>query len=242
MQELENKCRCNIHIYHYVSYSYSAVNLEKDSRCNGSKALIFGQEGESSASYAEIRPKTDISERESYTIMCWIKLKRYNTKTDSYQVILADLTTQKYMFAIIHGGKLSLNSRVFGKSTLRLKEAHERVRLHKWVHTAATWDGYEIKLYVDGKEMDGNTLDSSLKNEGSFESETAYIGGYPGLHQFNGSIMDLFVIGTALSRANIMSVFKGEFINKKLEKRWIWIWRRHFNGVSNPNNFLPGRI
>lgn len=219
MQELENKCRCNIHIYHYVSYSYSAVNLEKDSRCNGSKALIFGQEGESSASYAEIRPKTDISERESYTIMCWIKLKRYNTKTGSYQVILADLTTQKYMFAIIHGGKLSLNSRVFGKSTLRLKEAHERVRLHKWVHTAATWDGYEIKLFVDGKEMDGNTLDSSLKNEGSFESETAYIGGYPGLHQFNGSIMDLFVIGTALSRANIMSVFKGEFINKKLEKR-----------------------
>lgn len=219
MQELENKCRCNIHIYHYVSYSYSAVNLEKDSRCNGSKALIFGQEGESSASYAEIRPKTDISERESYTIMCWIKLKRYNTKTDSYQVILADLTTQKYMFAIIHGGKLSLNSRVFGKSTLRLKEAHERVRLHKWIHTAATWDGCEIKLYVDGKEMDGNTLDSSLKNEGSFESETAYIGGYPGLHQFNGSIMDLFVIGTALSRANIMSVFKGEFINKKLEKR-----------------------
>ena len=75
-------------------------------------------------------------------------------------------------------------------------------------------DGHDL-WGKDGKEMDGNTLDSSLKNEGSFESETAYIGGYPGLHQFNGSIMDLFVIGTALSRANIMSVFKGEFINKK---------------------------
>lgn len=123
------------------------------------------------------------------------------------------------MFVIIYGGKLFLNSRVFGKSIFRLKEVYEQVCLYKWVYIVVIWDGYEIKLYVDGKEMDGNMLDFLLKNEGFFESEIVYIGGYLGFYQFNGLIMDLFVIGMVFLWVNIMSVFKGEFINKKLEKR-----------------------
>ena len=185
--------------------------IREEGRCDGSNALTFGQVEDASASYVEIWLKTDINERESYTIMCWIKLKRYSTETE---IILVDWALQKYMFTIIHG-KPSLKNRVSGKNLWRMKTAHERIRLHCWIHAAATWDGDNIALYVNGQEIDGKISDVLAENKRSSESGTAYVGGHPSFeksYQFQGSVMDLFVIGTVLSRDTIRSIFRGDFL------------------------------
>ena len=106
-------------------------------------------------------------------------------------------------------GRISLGSRA---KLWKMKTAHERIPLDKWVHTAATWDGYNITLYVDGQEMYGKSFDSPATKDSSYESANAFIGGhqYYEEYQFNGSIMDLFVFGTVLSRDNIMKVYQGK--------------------------------
>lgn len=183
--------------------------------------MTFNQGEDGAVSYAKIWPSTDISKRESYTIACWIKLKSYISNKDYIQVIYSDWIREKFRLAI-QSGKVSLFSKAFDGKWI-IKRAHARIPLRQWIHVAVTLDGYTITLYVDGEEWDGYSFDSPNNSSGSPDSSpdrTAFIAGNPYFNndQFLGSVMDLYVFGIALSRDNIINVYKGELFRYRLMK------------------------
>lgn len=192
--------------------SYSPSVFLTGGRCPGSFAVTFDLTENAQVSFAEVWPSTDIGKRKSFSIACWIKLTSYQNKDGYTQVIYSDSAREKFMLGIESGKIFLLSSKAFdGK--LWMKKAHERIPLNKWTHLAAVWDGRIIKLHVDGKERDGYSLDS-LKRQYDSESVTAFIAGNPNYnfkdYQFLGSIMDLYVFGTALPRDDIIKVYKGK--------------------------------
>lgn len=181
-------------------------------RCPDSYAVTFDPKENVKSSFAEVWPSTDISKRKSYSIACWIKLKSYLSKNDYTQVIFSDSAREKFMLGI-QSGKMFLLSSKAPDGKLWMKTAHERIPLNKWTHVTATWDGHIITLYVDGEERDGRSLDSP-KTPDSSSDKTAFIAGNPNRdfnnNQFLGSVMDLYVFGNALSRDNVIEVYKGK--------------------------------
>ena len=82
----------------------------------------------------------------------------------------------------------------------------EKVSLNTWTHVVITWDQDKgsVLIFIDGKTLGKQTISP---RETSFYLPTGkpyQIGndGHPD-HQFYGSVMDLYVFGTALSQDEI---------------------------------------
>lgn len=194
--------------------SYSESVFLTGGRCPGSYAVTFDPTEHAQVSFAEVWPSTDIGKRKSFSIACWIKLNSYQSNTDYKQVIYSDPARENFQLGIQYG-KIFLLSSKASDGKLWMKIAYERIPIKNWTHVAAIWDGGIIKLYVDGEERDGYSLDSPKRQDSSFgESATAFIAGNPNYnfkdYQFLGSIMDLYVFGTALSRDDVTKVYKGK--------------------------------
>ena len=74
------------------------------------------------------------------------------------------------------------------------------IPLNKWIHLVVTWNKEECKvfIYADGVEIAYRTFSSSAKFYSS-SGRLYMVGNDQQDHQFQGSVMDLFVFGTALS-------------------------------------------
>ena len=82
--------------------------------------------------------------------------------------------------------------------------ASSEIPLNKWIHLVVTWnkEACKVFIYADGVEIAYRTFSSSAK----FYSSSGHlyvVGNDQQDHQFQGSVMDLFVFGTALSLAEI---------------------------------------
>ena len=76
----------------------------------------------------------------------------------------------------------------------------KEIPLKKWIHLVVTWNNKagKVFIYADGVEIAYRTFPTSAKFYDS--SRHLYVvGNAKKTHQFQGSVMDLFVFGTALS-------------------------------------------
>ena len=76
----------------------------------------------------------------------------------------------------------------------------KEIPLKKWIHLVVTWNNEagKVFIYADGVEIAYRTFSTSAKFYDS--SRHLYVvGNAKKTHQFQGSVMDLFVFGTALS-------------------------------------------
>ena len=85
--------------------------------------------------------------------------------------------------------------------------ASKKVSLNAWTHVVITWDHEKgsVVIYLDGKKVGSETISPM---ETSFNPPTGKLyqignDGHPDDHQFYGSVMDLYVFGTALSTGEI---------------------------------------
>ena len=85
--------------------------------------------------------------------------------------------------------------------------ASNKISLNTWTHVVITWDHDKgsVLIYIDGKNVGTKTISP---RETSFYLPTGkpyQIGNddHPSDHQFDGSVMDLYVFGTALSQDEI---------------------------------------
>ena len=172
--------------------------------CPGSKAAHFSHND----SYASV-PNINITKCD-FTIAFWIK------STGVGGPIIAFRTVSGKLFYIAMKESIIFLS-IY--NTL----AREDFRISDWNHIAITCDKFKIKVFVNGTERE---LQQSL-NEHFFVSSADHgepycaIGNNPhffkipllgGLtsHSFIGSVMDLYVIGRALSVGEIADIFTGD--------------------------------
>jgi hypothetical protein len=83
----------------------------------------------------------------------------------------------------------------------------------EWVHVAGTWDGAELKLYVNGDPVGSKATsvaimdDSSLQVDiGAAEKVTSF-GGRAGF--FDGMIDEVYVFDRALDDTEVADLFNG---------------------------------
>ena len=168
--------------------------LFAEGRCPGRKAAFFNQTN----SFART-PKIDLNDQ-SFTIACWIKQTSwvpdelaaiYGDWYDPWQFLLS-IKNQEIIF---HRHQKGAEEWFSFKST--------SIRSDTWTHVAVTWDHVKraVYIYADGKEIGYRSYVSGVTYYGL--TGKLYQVGDDGHtrknHQFHGSIMDLYVFGTALT-------------------------------------------
>jgi len=82
----------------------------------------------------------------------------------------------------------------------------------KWHHIAATYDGAQQRIYLDGTlEISGNKTGDS-GGESTYPIVIGDNGKYPGSRVFNGSIADVAVFTNALSASDVYAVYNASWI------------------------------
>ena len=185
--------------------SFNGSQFFVEGRCPGSKAPIFNQ----SNSFATA-PIINLNGR-SFTISCWIKQTNF---TPPDQAIYGDWHSPWQFFLFTKNRMINFQRHAFGYQqwwNLGIK-----LSLSNWTHVAVTWDHVTgtVLIYADGKEVARKQYTPS---DYSFYTPTGKpyrIGndGHWNNHQFHGSVMDLYVFGTALS-LNEINKLRGKRLN-----------------------------
>ena len=77
------------------------------------------------------------------------------------------------------------------------------ISLHVWHHVAGTWDGTNIRLYIDGALIGTSGATGPLTLGSTYAGIGAWTAGY--VNEFNGAIDEFAIYGTALSAARILA-------------------------------------
>ena len=152
-----------------------------------------------SHSYA-LAPIITLNDR-SFTIACWIKQTKW--VFDELGAIYGDWYYPRQFLLGAKNQKIVFQRYQSENDELDLWSIESsNVTLDTWTHVAVTWDhvtGF-VLIYVDGKLKRARSYPGSS----TFVQPTGWryqIGkdGHWNGHQFHGSVMDLYVFGTALS-------------------------------------------
>ena len=193
-----------------ISFSYfSLIGSPSftEGRCPGSKALFLNQ----SHSYA-LAPIVILNDR-SFTIACWIKqTKRVFNELGA---IYGDWYNPRQFLLSSKNQKIVFQRYQYDNALWELWSIESaNVTLDTWTHVAVTWDHVNglVSIYADGKL----NKERFYPRSSTFAQPTGWryqIGkdGHWNGHQFNGSVMDLYVFGTALSMEQINKL-RGESI------------------------------
>jgi RHS repeat-associated protein len=85
--------------------------------------------------------------------------------------------------------------------TSRTLDAGVAISIGAWHHLATTWDGYTIRIYIDGALAAFTASGAG----GLSESGNAQVGGFNGANFFNGALDEVAVYGSALSPGRILA-------------------------------------
>lgn len=154
--------------------------------------------------YVWIANTSDLQITEALTISAWIKGDSWGSGSD-VDVILrkGEGNPNNYQLAVADG-RLSLS--LDGNDGNGF-EADTVLSTGVWHHVAGTWDGAEVRLYVDGV-MDHASPFSRSAPIGT-DNRTLYLGGRSGADQFDGTLDDVRLYRRALCPDEIESLGHG---------------------------------
>ncbi len=150
---------------------------------------------------ASINPST-------ITVSAWIKVTTPGAFESIFSKDNSGGGTRVWQFRKESGGTVTLI--VFRNSDSTNSQAQSSVSVDdgKWHFVTGTWDGTNIKVFVDGVQSGGSTAFSGILKQG--QSNDAYIGmietGLPGF--FPGSIDDVRIYNRALTASEIQALYK----------------------------------
>ncbi|XP_022786928.1 uncharacterized protein LOC111327089 [Stylophora pistillata] len=205
-----------------VSFS-SSVSFTKG-RCPHIKAADFFAK----TSYATV-PTTHITPCD-FTIAFWMKIPSHHFNTFRNTVVFTAISTDGHpLFLSLSKQKGEgihfLWGRMFGLLT-KLVVSIGQIRFDQWTHLAATCQETKvIRLYVDGVHQTASVkrntshqifnYHSDMAEPSNFSNSYYYIGGWPFKDRFSirsveffGSLMNLHVIGVALTPDEIYDLYK----------------------------------
>jgi hypothetical protein len=90
----------------------------------------------------------------------------------------------------------------------------------KWHHVAGTFDGKQMNLYVDGKQIGSKAIEGKLNTQ---STQPMKIGSY-GAEPFHGDLNDVRLYRSGLSKIHIKSIADGD--QKVAEDTLVGSWKR----------------
>jgi hypothetical protein len=167
------------------------------SRCNGVGTFDFNGSG----NYISIPNASHLQPTSAMTITGWIRGDSWSSGTD-VDVILrkGEDNPNNYQLAIADG-RVALYLDDSDTSGIR---GNTVLATGQWYHVAATWDGTDVRIYLNG-QLD-NTPTSRTGTIGT-DTRPVYIGGRTGADYFNGMIYDVQFYNYALTQAEINALF-----------------------------------
>lgn len=146
---------------------------------------------------------------DSATVAAWFQADSF-TVADGRVISRANGTAadnHDYMISTVSvGAESRLRARLNTGSTTTLVASSGALQVGSWYHTAMTYDGATMRLYLDGAEVASTPLTGTLQ---SSPSSSATIGNQPGgigERPFDGSIDDVRLYGRALTPAEISAL------------------------------------
>ena len=186
----------------FFSLSFSGKPSFIKGWCPGSKAPIFNR----SNSFATA-PIVHLNGR-SFSIACWIRPTK--SVATHYQVIYNDWNAP-WQFSLSLRDQLVRFARHstsdYGDVEWYSFTSSVKVASNIWTHVSVTWDHptKESTIYVDGKKVGyrKHSPGDIFFYPPTGKPYKICNHGHPNDHQYYGSVMDLYVFGTALSRDEI---------------------------------------
>ena len=151
--------------------------------CSGNGTFDFDGLG----NYITVPNNTSVQLDESLSITAWVKSSEWGTGTD-VDVILrkGEGGPNNYQLAVADGRLTLYLDDSDGSTSL---QGNTQLETDRWYHLAATWDGNEVRLYVDGV-MDHPSPFSHTAPI-STDSRTLYLGGHTDGDRFDGMMRDV---------------------------------------------------
>lgn len=163
------------------------------SRCNGDRALAF----DGSSQYVSVASAENLQPTAAVTAAAWIRGDAWSGG-DSVDAIICkgEDNPHNYQFCIADG-RVALMLDESDSGGIRSSTV---LAAGRWYHVAATWDGAEVRLYVDGK-LDAAPVARTAAI--GVDTRPLYLGGRPSADQFDGLIYDARLYNRALQPAEL---------------------------------------
>lgn len=168
-------------------------------------ALQFDGKG-----YVDCGEGESLNITKAITIEAWIKLG--STDFKSYPTI----ARKENAYALRFGGtKLGLILWMGGSPSARVDSQKSDWEADKWYYVAVTYDGSQIKLFIDGAEEKGSS--KSQTGEIDASGNNCCIGASAGQYPFNGIIDEVRIYNRALSESEIKESYQRAQQKEKVE-------------------------
>lgn len=187
-------------------------------RCPGSKAPYFN----TSDTYATV-PNKNIPDCD-FTVACWIRvlpIGRGAAFAAVFWSVSASGNLLYFTLSKYHGGvSFGLKQMLRPLNYTNVITTTRKIPYGKWTHITATCRGNRIGMYVNGdyQRLNSKNISFSITEDfstdmSSEELKSYYIGKDPrkefsSSRKFHGSVMDLHVIGVALSSVEISDLYR----------------------------------
>ena len=182
-------------VYGYNGTVSGAANWS--TRCDGSGVFDF----DGSSNYVSVPNGTHLRPTFALTLAGWIKGDLWGSG-DDVDIVLrkGDSTPNSYQLAIADG-KVALFLNESDSGGFR---GNTVLKTGRWYHVAATWDGADVRIYLDG-QLDNTPAarTGTLSND----NRPLYLGGRSSSDFFDGMLYDARLYNRALSHAEIAQVF-----------------------------------
>ena len=166
-------------------------------RCNCTGTFDFN----GSTNYVSVPNATHLRPTTALTIAGWIKGDTWGAADDIDTIIRkGESSPNNYQFAIADGrAALFLDDSDSGGI-----RGNTILQVGRWYHVAATWDGANVRIYVDGQLDNSPTARSGLIGT---DTRPLYLGGRSGADLFDGMLYDVRLYSRALSQAEIITIY-----------------------------------
>ena len=168
-----------------------------------------------SGKYMRATPASSLMQAKAVSVACWVKITSWNSSydclmswadgtswTNSRVTLARNNTSSKLCFTIANG------------TNYTTVNCTTNLALNTWYHIVGTYDGSNIKIYINGNLEGTATSTLSIVYAGAFN-----IGGWSGNnYPINGSLSDIRLYNHCLSPMEVKELAKGLVLHYPLNR------------------------
>ena len=138
------------------------------------------------------------------TLEAWINVSEFKSQPYTGSVIVKDQGSNSSGYMIRCGGNGIINFNIGNGSWHEINTPVNAVDLNNWHHVAATYDGSQMKIYIDGNLDAQNNISINIGNANNSNLFVGESPGFPG-RVFNGKIDEVRIWNVARTQSEIQS-------------------------------------